>query len=129
MDEFIIIIYETDKIDIPIEERAKWIQELYPQVKIIYAYNPPDQYGLDDQSVEIQMQYLLKYIRPYKVTHFYSSEQYGEKVAQYMGIINRQVDNQRIKFPISATHIRKELEKHKDALPQNVYKDCKEKLK
>lgn len=128
MDEFIIIIYETDKISIPIEQRAKWIKDLYPEVKIIYAYNPPKRHGLDKESVEIQMEYLLQYIKPYRVTHFYSSEQYGEKVAKYMKIIDRRVDSQRIKFPISATHIRSELEKYKENLPENVYKDCKKHL-
>ena len=49
MDEFIIVIYETDKIEIPIEKRANWIKLLYPNVKIIYAYNPPEQYGLDEK--------------------------------------------------------------------------------
>ncbi len=125
MDEFIIVIYETDKIQIPIEQRAKWIKTLYPQIHIIYAYNPPKQYGLDNESVEIQMQYLLKYIKQYPITHFYSSEQYGGKVAEYMGIIDRRVDTQRVKFSISATHIRKELEKYKTSLPNIVYEDCK----
>ena len=128
MDEFIIVIYETKKIEIPIEKRANWIKMLYPNVKIIYAYNPPDQYGLDEESVKIQMEYLEKYIKPYKVTHFYNSEPYGEKVAKYLGIIDRKIDTQRIKFPISATHIRKELEKYKENLPEEVYIDCKEAL-
>ncbi len=128
MDEFIIVIYETDKIEIPLEERANWIKTLYPDVKIIYAYNPPNEYGLDEESVKIQMEYLTKYIEPYKVTHFYSSEQYGEKVAKYLGIIDRRIDNQRIKFPISATHIRNQLERYKENLPEQVYLDCKKAL-
>ena len=28
MDEFIVVIYETTVINIPIEERAKWIEEI-----------------------------------------------------------------------------------------------------
>ena len=74
------------------------------------------------------MEYLTKYIKPYKVTHFYSSEQYGEKVAKYLGIIDRRIDSQRIKFPISATHIRNQLERYKENLPEQVYLDCKKAL-
>ena len=50
-------------------------------------------------------------------------------MAKYMGIIDRRVDLQRIKFPISSTHIRKELEKHKENLPEIVYNDCKKALR
>ena len=129
MDEFIIVIYETDKIQIPIEQRAKWIETLYPQAHVIYAYNPPDQYGLDPESVKIQMQYLEKYVKPYPITHFYSSEPYGEKVAEYLEIVDRRVDTQRIKFPISATNIRAELEKEKASVPNIVFEDCQKMLR
>lgn len=129
MDEFIIVIYETNKIQIPIKQRAKWIQNLYPSVKIIFAYDPPSQYGLDPESVSIQMEYLIKHIKKYKITHFYSSEPYGEKVAEYLNIIDRRVDTQRVKFPISATNIRAEIEKYKMSLPPIVYEDCKNMIK
>ena len=58
MDEFYVIVYETNVIDIPLEQRAKWIKELYPEVNILLAKNPPSQYGLDEESVKIQMDYL-----------------------------------------------------------------------
>ena len=64
VDEMYVVIYETDVIDIPIETRANWIKKLYPKVKIIYAYNSPKQYGLDSESVNIQMEYLSKIIKP-----------------------------------------------------------------
>lgn len=37
MDEFYVIVYETNVIDIPVETRANWIKKLYPKAKIIYA--------------------------------------------------------------------------------------------
>lgn len=129
MDEFIIMVYETNKIKIPIEQRATWLQSLYPKAKIILAYDPPMQYGLDSNSVEIQMKYIIKHINQYEVTHFYSSEPYGEKVAEYLNIVDRRVDTQRIKFPISATNIREKIEKYKTHLPEIVYKDCRNIIK
>ena len=45
MDEFYVIVYDTNVIDISTEKRAKWIKEIYPKAKIIYAKNPPSQYG------------------------------------------------------------------------------------
>ena len=35
MDEFYVIIYETNVTNIPIEKRANWIKQLYPKVNLI----------------------------------------------------------------------------------------------
>lgn len=106
MDEVYVVIYDTDIINISVKQRAQWIKKLYPKVKIIYAYNSPKKYGLDKESVKIQMDYLSNLIKGIPVTHFYSSELYGEKVANYLNIENRLVDLERKNIPISATLIR-----------------------
>ena len=86
MDELYVVVYDTDLIKNSVQERADWIKKLYPNVKIIYAFESPTQYGLDKESVNIQMEYLSKLIKDIPVTHFYSSELYGEKVAEYLKI-------------------------------------------
>ena len=121
--KFYIVIYDTDIINIPIETRAKWIKNKYKNVKLIYADNSPSQYGLDDESVKIQMEYLKKQIKGIPVDCFYSSEPYGEKVAQYLGIENRIVDMKKIRMPISATKIRANIENYKEFLEREVYED------
>ena len=113
MDEFFVLVYETDKIDIPIEERANWIKTLYPNAKVIYAKNPPMQYGLDEQSVKIQTDYLKNIIKDIKVTHFYSSEEYGKYVARDLNVIDKRIDTRREEVPISATRIRENIEEYK----------------
>lgn len=125
MDKFIVIIYETDLINIPIEVRAKWIEKLYPNVEIRYAKNPPKQYGLDKESVDIQMEYLSNIIKDIKPTHFYSSEPYGKCVADSLKIVDRRIDNKREQVSISATDIRNGLESGKEWLDEIVYEDCK----
>lgn len=123
MDEVYVVIYETDIININIEQRAQWIKQLYPKVNIIYAYNSPKKYGLDKESVEIQMNYLSKLIKGVPVTHFYSSELYGEKVAEYLKIENRLVDLERKNIPISATLIRKDYLKESEYIEKFIYSD------
>ena len=123
MDKFYIVIYETDVINIPIKTRANWIKKLYPQVEILYAYHPPKQYGLEEKSVKIQMDYLLPIIQNLNCTHFYSSEKYGEKVAKYLNIIDRRVDEKREIIPIRATNIRENLEKNKEKIEEFIIKD------
>ena len=125
MDEFYIVVYDTDIIKNPVEERADWIKKLYPKAHIIYAFNSPKQYGLDKESVNIQMDYLSKLIKGIPVTHFYSSEPYGEKVAEYLNINNRIVDKERITVPISANKIRQDSSTNSKYLEGFVYKEFK----
>lgn len=125
MDKVIVVVYDTDVIDIPTEKRANWIKNLYPSVEIKYAHNPPTQYGLDKESVNIQMKYLTEIMKDEKPTHFYSSEKYGASVADYMQIVDRRVDNQRKNVPISASIVRQNIEENKNWLENNVYIECK----
>lgn len=124
MDEFYIVIYETDSIEIDLKTRAKWIKKLYPQVHILYAYNSPQKYGLDPESVQIQMKYLCSILKGISVTHFYNSEPYGEKVAEYLKIKNRTIDRERKQIPIRAKTIRQDYLSNKDFLEQHVLQDC-----
>ena len=125
MDKMIVVVYDTDVIDIPTEKRANWIKNLYPNVEIKYAHNPPSQYGLDEKSVNIQMKYLTKIMEGEKPTHFYSSEKYGASVAKYMNLVDRQVDNERKNVPIKATIVRENIDENKKWLENSIYFDCK----
>ena len=127
MDKFYVVVYETDLIDIDVEKRANWIRNLYPNVEILIANNPPSKYGLDKESVEIQMNYLISILGDIKPTHFYSSEPYGKCVADFLGVIDRRVDSLKKKFPISATEIRENIENYKYMIPELVYRDLKNK--
>ena len=125
MDEFYVLVYETKVIDIPVEQRANWIKELYPEVKILLAKNPPSQYGLDEKSVKIQTDYIKKLVKDIPVTHFYNSEPYGKFVARDLNIQEVQVDRNRENYSISATKLRNNLEENKEFLTQNVYNEIK----
>lgn len=127
MDEVYVVIYDTNIIDIDIKQRANWIKQLYPNVHIIYAYNSPPKYGLDDESVKIQMEYLSKLIKDIPVTHFYSSELYGEKVSNYLNIENRLIDLERKKIPISSTIVRENYEENSKYIENFIYLDLNKK--
>ena len=125
MDEVYCVIYDTDIIDIDVKQRAEWIKKSYPKVHILYAYDSPKQYGLDETSVNIQMKYLSNLIQDIPVTHFYSSELYGEKVANYLGIENRTIDLEKTTIPINASKIRSDYENNKEYLENFVYLSLK----
>ncbi len=127
MDEFYVVVYDTPELNIKIEDKIKWIQSDFPYVKILKAYNSPKQYGLDEESVKMQMEYLCKIIGDVKFTHFYSSEEYGRCVADYLGIQNVEVDKERKIFNVRASDIRGDVEKFKMYLNDEVYRDLSEK--
>lgn len=125
MEKFYVIIYETNVTQISIETRANWIKQIYPEVNLIYAKNPPSQYGLDEESVKIQTDYLKELIKNIEVTHFYNSEPYGKFVARDLKVQEVQVDRKREKYPISSTAIRKGIKDNKNYIDTIVYNDIK----
>jgi NadR type nicotinamide-nucleotide adenylyltransferase len=57
------------------------------------------------------------------ITHFYSSEPYGEHVSLALSAINRQVDPGRFRVPISATRIRQNPYAARQFIADEVYPD------
>ena len=110
-------------LKIDIDKKAEWINKRFPTVKILKAFNSPKLFGLDEESVKIQMEYLIKIIKDIPVNYFYSSEQYGKYVAEYLNIQNVVVDENRTKIPVSAKLIRNDIEKYKNFLDLDVLKD------
>ena len=125
MDKVVVVVYETDLINVPIMKRADWIKKIYPDVEIKIAKNPPSKYGLDKDSVKIQMEYLTNIIEDIKPTHFYSSEPYGKCVAEYMNIVDRRVDTERKTVPIHASNLRTNLEKNINWINDEIYQELK----
>lgn len=116
MDKFYVVIYDTPQFDIEMETKINWIKSKFPDVEILKAYDSPKKYGLDEDSVKIQMEYLEKIVKGLPLTHFYSSEDYGEYVAKWLNIKNVVVDKERIHYNISGSMLRK-LGKNLSKLP------------
>lgn len=127
MDEFYVVVYDTPQFKIDINEKVKWIKNELPNVNILKAFDSPKQYGLDDESVKMQMEYLKNIIKNVPVTHFYSSEEYGKYVAKYLHIQNVLVDVKREKYNIRAGKIRNNIDEYKECMTEGVYTDMKEK--
>lgn len=123
MDEFYVVVYDTPELNINIDTKIKWIIDKFPSIKIKKAFNSPKQYGLDEDSVRIQMEYLSEIIKDIPVSYFYSSEKYGKYVAEYLDINNVLVDENRVNYPISAGMIRNDIEKYKEFLDIKVLND------
>lgn len=123
MDRFYVVLYETDLVPFSLETRASWIRQTFPEVSVLFARNPPCEYGLDDQRVKIQTQYLKQILGDIPVTHFFSSEPYGYYVAKELQVEDCRVDMKRRFVPISATSIRQDPALAKRYLNVYAYSD------
>lgn len=123
VDELYVIVYDTSVTTIPLQVRAGWITALFPKVNIIEAWDGPQSYGNSDTVKKEQEDYILDKIGDLNVTHFYSSEFYGEHMSEALGAIDRRVDESRHIVPISATTIRENTFMNRHFLSDLVYQD------
>ncbi len=123
MDELIVMIYDTDVIEIPLPIRTSWVRKLYPTVQIIEAWDGPPGYGNTPEICREQEEYILKKLNGLRITHFYSSEFYGDHVSKALGATDRRVDEGRLAVPISGTILRDDYFSNRSYLDPVVYRD------
>jgi len=126
MDQLIILIYDApSSTDIPLDVRAGWIEEIYKNspVTVIKGWCGPEDTGYTNEIKKIQNEYILKMVGDKGITHFYSSEPYGEHVSEALCCINRVVDIERKNFPISASTISKNPFAFREYIHPLVYSD------
>ena len=124
MDQVYIIIYDSpETTEIPLHIRGGWIKELYPEVNVVLGWDGPTVEGYTPEVMKIQEDYILSQLNGLKVTHFYSSERYGDHISKRLKAENRIVDIDREAIPISGTEIRKNPYAARFYLSDTVYKD------
>ena len=123
VDEMIVIIYDTDVTLIPLTVRANWIRQLYPNIQVIEAWDGPVGYSKEREYEKLEEQYVIGLLEGKKITHFYSSEYYGEHMSKALGAIDRRVDEERTNVPISGTIIRENPYANRKYLDDVVYRD------
>lgn len=124
MDEMVVIIYDApETTPVPLAVRAGWIRSLYPNVRVIEAWDGPSEVGYTSELMRAHERYIIKNTGIKDVTHFYSSEQYGEHMSSALGAIDRRVDAARERVPISATRIRSNPFDHRKYVHPLVYRD------
>jgi HTH-type transcriptional repressor of NAD biosynthesis genes len=70
-----------------------------------------------------QEDFILRTLAGRRVTHFYSSEFYGEHVSAALEAIDRRVDPERRQLPVSATLLRADPYRYRDFVSPRVYRD------
>lgn len=123
-----VLIYDSREVtDIPLYIRADWIRHLYPDVIVIEGWGGPTECGRTSRVMRLQEEYVKK-VLPDTITHFFSSEWYGEHMSRSLGAENVVVDIERKKYPCSGTRIRENPHKYKHFLHPYVYKEYVQKI-
>lgn len=130
VDELIFVVYDCpDRVHIPTNVRANWIRQLYPQVNVIEGWDAPNEHNNSDLNVQRKQElFISKVLRGKKITHFISSESYGEHMSRHLNAENVVVDMDRAHINISSTMIRENMKKYVDYLPEIVYRDLVTKI-
>ncbi len=124
VDELRLLIYDCpETTSIPLPVRSAWIRAIYPNVQVIEAWDAPTEVGDTPKIKRSHEEHLLILPELCGVTHFYSSEFYGDHVSAAFGAVNRQVDSERQTVPISGTAIRENPYAYRDFLHPIVYRD------
>ena len=124
MDRVIVLIYDVPQVtNVPLPVRSQWLREIYPQIEVLEAWDGPVEVSSDPAITSLHDAYLKRRLTGKPITHFYSSEFYGEHVSRALGAIDRRVDSPRARFPVSATEIRKSPFQHRNFLHPRVYRD------
>ena len=124
MDRVIVVIYDSpDVTDIPLTIRANWLREIYPTIEVIEAWDGPTEVSDRPEVKRNHEDYLLERLKSQKITHFYSSEFYGQHISEAFRAVNRLVDCDRQKVPISGSEIRKNPFQYRQYLQDLVYRD------
>ncbi|OZG74189.1 cytidyltransferase [Hahella sp. CCB-MM4] len=129
VDHLILMIYGCpDLIDVSLERRAGWIQALYPQIEIILAPDGPMEIGDTPEIHRMHEDYIGHRLAGRSITHFFSSEFYGDHISRFLNAVDCRVDEARAMVPVSATMIRNDPFANRQWLHPLVYKDLIKKV-
>jgi len=124
MDEVIVIIYDVpETTNVPLNVRVTWLRKLYPQIRVIKAWDGPTEVGDTTEIKQKHEDYIITTLKIQGITHFYSSEFYGEHMSVALGAVNRLVDLDRKFIPVSGTAIRENPYIYRDYISPLVYRD------
>lgn len=125
VDELNIIMYDCPNLtEIPLNVRANWVRSFYPRVNVIEGWDAPNRHEDTDEVKRLQEKFVNLALNGKKITHFFSSDFYGEHMSKFLGAKNIRVDliNKK-RCKIRATAIRNDKYKFRNYMDPNIYRD------
>lgn len=120
VDDLTVLVCTIKAEPIPGELRYSWMKELLPGVNVIHVTDEVPSYPNESPEFwPIWTSLLQREIHP-ETDVFFSSETYGNEVAERLGIEHVMIDLERIHVPVSATEIRLDPLTNWNFIPQIV---------
>ena len=124
VEKLTVLIYEAPGLtEVPLVRRADWIRTFNPEIEVIECPDGPTDVTYEISGMQKHEEYVIEKLGERKITHFFSSEPYGEHMSAALGATDMRVDQARKNLPISATEIREDLYTHRKFLNSRVYFD------
>ena len=124
VEKLTVLIYEAPGLtEVPLTRRADWIRTFNPEIEVIECPDGPTDVTYEITGMQRHEEYVIKKLGERKITHFFSSEPYGEHMSVALGARDVRIDQERKILPISATEIREDIYKHRKFLNSRVYFD------
>lgn len=125
VDCLIVLVYDVPGLTkVPVETRMGWIKRLYPQSQVVNAGVGPTETGDSPEINQLHIDYAKSRLPSgVKIDFIFSSEDYGQFLADALGAENVMVDKARTQVPISAGSIRRDMEGYKDYVEDFVLED------
>lgn len=123
VDRLIVLIYDAPETTVPLSIRADWLRNLYPDIEVIEVWDGPNVVGASPEITRMHDEHIVSLVGDRNITHFYSSEFYGDHVSRALGAVDRRVDEARRVVPISGTELRSDPYGGRGYLAPAVYRD------
>lgn len=124
VSELVVVVYDSPSTTrVPLAVRADWVRRLYPTARVVEAWDGPEAVGYAPELMRAHERYVRDVLGLRDITHFYSSEPYGEHMSAALGAVDRRVDPGREQVPVSATAVRADPFANRGFLAPLVYRD------
>lgn len=127
-DHLKVVVCASDGERFPADHRARWIRDAYPgldRLEIIpLDYKEQDLPNTSESSREVAEVWSARFLEMLpRVDLVFTSEPYGDFVAEYMQLTHVPFDPSRLRHPISASRIRADIPRHWCYIMPSVRRD------
>jgi NadR type nicotinamide-nucleotide adenylyltransferase len=122
-----VLVYSNPDFDgMPSSSRASWIQELYPNARVLVPENPPH----NDENDFVQREFVKHFLECEQIVVdvVFTSESYGAGFAKHIDAQHELVDLERLKIPISGTRVRQNIHANRAMLDPRIYRHFVQKI-